>query len=169
MRNYIQHGCAAVIEKYAAGTFKTVAPAAPKVLKPAHNGGTKMPSLPKPAPGPAAKLESSKSDSSSSVKAKPDAMAAAENTGGPVQNAHAAAAQAAGIKAAMFNFGLLPEKKAAPGEIRPDNGRTMASITRNEGRDRMDLISQTFRSVETQKSLGSLNAGNEDTLGSPEV
>lgn len=55
-------------------------------------------------------------------------------------------------KAADFNMKLLPEEKPVEGEIRPDNGRTFAAVARTEGYDRMNLINQSFRSVDSNNT-----------------
>jgi hypothetical protein len=169
--NHFKHkGAEAALVKFASTAFKTVTPASPAMPKPAHTTGTKMPTLPKPPKGPAVVSDNKPMPSDGSADkqdvSKPDAIAVAEAiNGGPVQNAHTASqnnAQSSGIKAAMFNFGMLPQSKPLEGEIRPDNGVSYQNMVRHLGEDRSAIIEQMFRSVSTQKGTGSLDPDDDD-------
>lgn len=143
--------------KYASA-YKPVVPTAPKIIKSNQTAGaSKVPTLPKPPASPAAKAPKKPGmpaePKSSQEPSKPDAMAAAEAVGGTVQNAHANAS--AGMKAAAYQYGVVPDVKPSPGEIRPDNGKTLAEVTRYQGRDRMGAINQTFHAVDARATASS--------------
>lgn len=161
-------GARVAMDKFAAdAVFKPVAPQGLKAPSPAHTTGTKLPGVPKAPAGPSTATRSPGSTqgpaSGEADALLPDALAAAAAVGGQVLNS--VAAGKAATKSAGFNMGLTPKAKPAPGEISPDNGKSLYETNLNQGMDRRGLIDSAFRSVETQKSTGQI----ESAPGEPEL